>query len=170
MTVAPVRPAAAGYARFLASAVVMAAAVGAIGYLPTQRLGGAAAVRSLLAGCALAVAASAAGGVPIALAGPLPAGRSQAALLAMTVRLLTVATLGAAAAASGRFATRPLAIWTVISYLAQLVVDSRYAMRAAAAPPRPPGSPGGTGDPGRARAGAATVPETGGDRGGDRKG
>jgi hypothetical protein len=119
------------YARFLATAAVVAAAIGAAGYLPTLRLGGAAAVRSLLVGCAVAVVASAAGGVPIALAGPQPASRPQAALLAMAVRLLTVVTLGLAAAASGRFALRPLAIWTVISYLAQLAVDSRYAMRAA---------------------------------------
>jgi hypothetical protein len=122
----------AEYARFLATAVIVAAAVGAAGYLPTLRLGGAAAVRALVAGCVVAVAASAAGGVPIALAGPEPASRPQAALLAMVTRLLTVMALGLAAAGSGRFATRPLAIWTVISYLAQLAVDSRYAIRAAA--------------------------------------
>jgi hypothetical protein len=135
MTAAARPRAALEYSRFLAVAVAVAAAVGAVGFVPTLRLGGAAAVRALLAGCAVAVAASAAGGVPIALAGPRPASRPQAALLAMAVRLLTVATLGMAAAASGRFAVRPLAIWTVISYLAQLAVDSRYAMRAAA--PRP---------------------------------
>jgi hypothetical protein len=148
MTGAPGRGAAWQYARFLATAVAVAAAVAAAGYLPTLRLGGAAAVRALLAASAVAVTASAAGGVPIALAGPRPASRPQAALLAMAVRLLTVAGLGMAAAASGRFAVRPLAIWTVISYLAQLVVDSRYAMLAAAASPagekvtapwRPPG-------------------------------
>jgi hypothetical protein len=122
----------AEYARFLATAVIVAAAVGGAGYLPTLRLGGAAAVRALVAGCMVAVAASAAGGVPIALAGPEPASRPQAALLAMVARLVTVMALGLAAAGSGRFATRPLAIWTVISYFAQLAVDSRYAIRAAA--------------------------------------
>jgi len=52
----------------------------------------------------------------------------------MVARLLTALALGLAAAATGRFATRPLALWTAISYLAQLVVDSRYAMRPAPAP------------------------------------
>ena len=127
-----------GYARFLAAAVLVAAAVGAVGYLPTLMLGGAAAVPALVVGCAVAVAASAVGGVPIALSGPEPASRPQAALLAMVARLLTALALGLAAAATGRFATRPLALWTAISYLAQLVVDSRYAMR-------PPPAPGGRG-------------------------
>jgi hypothetical protein len=121
-----------GYARFLALAVLVAAAVGAAGYLPTLLLGGAAAVPALAAGCAVAVAASAVGGVPIALSGPDPASRPQAALLAMAARLVTVLALGLAVAATGRFAARPLALWTAISYLAQLVVDSRYAMRARA--------------------------------------
>jgi hypothetical protein len=143
MTGAPSR-AALEYARFLAGVVLVAAAIGAVGFVPTLRLGGAAAVRAMLAGCAVAVTASAIGGVPIALAGPRPADRPQAALLAMAARLLTVAILGLAAAASGRFAIRPLALWTVISYLAQLAVDSRYAMRAGAPPPAsgtPAGSP-----------------------------
>ncbi|HEV3455301.1 MAG TPA: hypothetical protein VHG32_02015 [Thermoanaerobaculia bacterium] len=127
-----------GYARFLATAAMVAVAVGAAGYLPTLYLSGAAAVPALVVGCLVAVAASAVGGVPIALSGPDAASRPQAALLAMAARLLTVLTLGLAAAATGRFATRPLAIWTAISYLAQLVVDSRYAMRAAAGPQRRP--------------------------------
>lgn len=121
-----------GYARFLAVAAVVAVAVGAIGYLPTLYLDGAAAVPALVVGCLVAVAASAVGGLPIALAGPQASSRPQAALLAMAARLVTVLTLGFAAAATGRFAVRPLAIWTAISYLAQLVVDSRYAMQAAA--------------------------------------
>src|ERR1700730_16881975 len=118
-----------GYGRFLASAAFVAAAVGAAGYLPTLYLSGAAAVPALVVGCLVAVAASAVGGVRRALAGPRPASRPQAALLAMAARLVTVLTLGLAVAATGRFAIRPLAIWTAISYLAQLVVDSRYAMR-----------------------------------------
>jgi hypothetical protein len=132
-----------GYARFLAAAVLVAAAVGAVGYLPTLVLGGAAAVPALVAGCAVAVAASAVGGVPIALSAAEPTSRPQAALLAMVARLLTALALGLAAAATGRFATRPLALWTAISYLAQLVVDSRYAMRP---PPAPPATEGRQGE------------------------
>ncbi|HVR09389.1 MAG TPA: hypothetical protein VMW75_15175 [Thermoanaerobaculia bacterium] len=126
-----------GYRRFLATAIVVAAAVGAAGTLPTLYLSGAAGVPALVVGCLVAVAASAVGGVPIALSDPRPASRPQAALLAMAARLVTVLALGLAAAATGRLAIRPLAIWTAVSYLAQLVVDSRYAMRAAAGTNRP---------------------------------
>ncbi len=138
---------AGGYARFLATAAVVAVAVGAVGALPTLALSGPAAMPALVVGCLVAVAASAVGGVPIALSGPLPASRPQAALLAMAARLLTVLTLGLAAAATGRFALRPLAIWTAISYLAQLVVDSRYAMRAGGGPPADGGGDGSTAAP-----------------------
>jgi len=134
--------AASGYARFLAAATVVAAAVGALGYLPARYMGGAGAVPAMLAGCVVAVAASAVGGVPIALSGPEPASRPQAAMLAMVARLLTALALGLAAAATGRFASRPLALWTAISYAAQLVVDSRYAMRIPAVATVPlPGEP-----------------------------
>ncbi|MBV8203047.1 MAG: hypothetical protein JOZ15_20715 [Acidobacteria bacterium] len=122
----------------MATAAAVAVAVGAIGYLPTLVLSGAAAVPALVAGCLIAATASAVGGVPIALSGPQAASRPQAALLAMAVRLATVLALGLGAAATGRFAIRPLAIWTAISYLAQLVVDSRYAMQAAAGRGRQP--------------------------------
>jgi len=134
--------AAVGYARFLGTAAAVAAAVGAVGYLPTRVLGGAGAVPAMLVGCAVAVAASAAGGVPIALSGSAPASRPQAAMLAMVVRLTTALALGLAVAATGRFASRPLALWTALSYAAQLVVDSRYAMRAPTAPENTAGARG----------------------------
>ena len=124
----------AGYLRFAATVVVVGAAAAAIGCLPTLRLGGAAAIPALVAGSAVAVIASAIGGAPIAWSewrGPGPLQRSQAVLLATALRLLTAVALGLAALASGRFATRPLAAWIAIGYLAQLAVDSRYAMRAA---------------------------------------
>jgi hypothetical protein len=130
-----------GYLRFLSSALIVAAAVGAAGTWPTLRLAGVAAIPSLLAGCAVAVIASAVGGLPIALSNPEPVRRPQATLLAMTVRLLTVVLLGLAVLASGWFAARPLMIWTAISYVAQLAVDSRYAIRAAAPAAPVPAAP-----------------------------
>jgi hypothetical protein len=116
---------------------VVAAAVAAIGSLPTLRLGGAAAIPALLAGGAVAAIASAVGGAAIAWSewrGTGPLGRSQAVLLATASRLLTAVALGLAALASGRFAAAPLAVWIAISYLAQLAVGSRYAMRATGTP------------------------------------
>jgi hypothetical protein len=118
------------YARFVVSAVLLAAGVGAVGYVPTLRLGGAAAIPALVAGCVVAVAASAVGGVAIALAGTEPIRRPQAILLATVLRLFTAIGLGLAAVSSGRFALRPLVAWIAIGYVAQLAIDSRYAMRA----------------------------------------
>jgi hypothetical protein len=124
----------AGYLRFAATVLVVGAAAAAIGCLPTLRLGGAAAIPALLAGSAVAVIASAIGGAPIAWSewrGRGPQQRSQAILMATGLRLLTAVALGLAALASGRFAARPLAAWIAIGYLAQLAVDSRYAVRVA---------------------------------------
>jgi hypothetical protein len=131
------RPGAAnGFARFLGLAVAVGIAVAAAGWLPARRWGGEGALPALLAGCGIAVVASALGGVPLALAGTDPIRRPQAVLLALLLRLTAVLALGLAAIASGRFANRQLAIWTAAGYVAQLVVDSRYAMQAPLAAPR----------------------------------
>jgi hypothetical protein len=122
------------YLRFVATAVAVAVALGLAGIWPTMRLAGAVALPALVAGCAVAVIASALGGLPLVFYGPEPVKRPQAVLLATTLRLLSVIALGSAALASGRFAGRPLVLWTALSYVAQLAVDSRYAMRAAGGP------------------------------------
>jgi hypothetical protein len=117
------------YARFLGLAVAVAAVVALVGYQPALRTGGPIAVPALLAGCGIAVIASALGGVPIALSGSDPTRRPQAVLLSLVLRFTAVLALGLAAVASGRFASRQLVVWTAVGYVAQLVVDSRYAMQ-----------------------------------------
>jgi hypothetical protein len=120
----------AEYLRFLAWAVLAAAGVALLGAVPTARLGGAPALRAMVAGCALAALASAAGAIPVALAqGADPARRVTATLAAMGLRLLVLVALGAAVLLSGWFAPKPLLIWTAIGYLAELVVDTLYAAR-----------------------------------------
>lgn len=129
MTGLPTRS--AGYLRFLAWVVAVAAVAALLGYLPTRRLGGEAALPALFAGCVIGIAASALGGVPIALAqGKTPAERLPLVLGAMVLRLLAAVVLGAAALLTGRFARSPLLLWIVISYVALLVVDTRYALSA----------------------------------------
>jgi len=126
----PARPPAAEYARFLAWATAVAAAVALLGIVPTSRLGGPGALRAMVAGCVLGVVASAVGAIPIALArGGNPAARMTATLAAMGLRLLVLFALGFAVALTGWFETRPLLIWIAIGYLAQLAVDTRYATR-----------------------------------------
>ena len=124
------RPPAAEYLRFLAWSVAVAAGVALLGYVPTRQLGGAGALRAMVAGCALGVVASAVGAVPIALArAGTPSDRLTAMLASMGLRLLVLFALGFAAVLSGWFERRPLLIWIGIGYLAQLVVDTRYATR-----------------------------------------
>lgn len=130
--------AAGSYARFLVWAVAVAAVAALLGWLPTRWLGGDEAVSAMLAGCGVSVLASALGGVPIALsrgaglAGSTPAAvaaaRMAALLKAMAVRFVAVAVLATAAVLSGLFPRSPLLIWVAISYSAQLVVDTRYAL------------------------------------------
>lgn len=125
----PARPA-AGYARFLALAVAVTVAVGAIGVVPTRRLAGEEGLPALLAGCLIGLLSSALGGLPIALwRDRTPAGRVTAMMASTAVRLLAVAVLGIAAALSGQLARMPLLLWIAISYAALLGVDAWYALR-----------------------------------------
>jgi hypothetical protein len=128
MTDSPTRT--AGYLRFLAWVVAVSAVVALLGYLPTRRLAGDGALPALLAGCAVGIVASALGGVPIALAKGKPAAaRMPAVMAAMLLRLVVAMALGVAAALSGQFARGPLLLWITISYVALLVVDTRYALQ-----------------------------------------
>jgi hypothetical protein len=136
--------------RFLARAFGVGLGLAALGYLPTRHLAGSAGVIAMLAGCAVAWIASGVGGLPLALGSrptagaflggprglpgrlaPAPTASPTAILLAMALRLGTVVALGIAAAESGLFEVRSLVLWTAIGYVAQLVVDSHYAITTA---------------------------------------
>jgi hypothetical protein len=69
----------------------------------------------------------AAGAAAASLAGPALA-RGTAFLASMALRLATVLGLGLLAVASRRVEPVPLAIWVAISYVAQLVLETRYAL------------------------------------------
>jgi hypothetical protein len=125
-------PSAGGYLRFLAWVVAVTAALALVGWVPTRRLGGEEAIPAMLAGCAVGILASALGGVPIALARGGPSARMPALLLSMVIRLGAVVILAVAAVFSGWFARAPLLLWVAIGYMAQLVVDTRYAVQASA--------------------------------------
>lgn len=125
-------PSAGGYLRFLAWVVAVTAALALVGWVPTRRLGGEDAIPAMLAGCAVGILASALGGVPIALVQGGPAARMQALLLSMAIRLGAVVILAVAAVLSGWFPRAPLLLWVAISYVVQLVVDTRYALQASA--------------------------------------
>ncbi len=106
------------------------AALAAIGYVPTTRLGGPEAVPAMLAGCAVSTLASLFGAVPTLLALRKPAKfLPQSILLSTALRFLVVLLLTLATALSGWFDAAPLLVWIAISYVVLLLVDSVYALR-----------------------------------------
>jgi hypothetical protein len=127
------RTPAAEYLRFLAWGLAAMVVVALLGFVPTRRLGGEGAVRSMTAGCLVGWLASALGGIPVLLgrkaAETTAAGRLQAMLASMGLRFGVVLALGAAAAFSGWFDLKPLLLWIGLSYLALLAVDTWYAVK-----------------------------------------
>jgi len=124
------RSPAAEYLRFLVWAVAVGVVLALLGYAPTRRLGGEGALPAMIAGCAIGVIASAVGALPIVLA--RQSGHSaplQGMLVSMASRLAAVLALGLSAGLSGWFESRPLLIWIALGYVAQLVLDTRYATR-----------------------------------------
>ena len=116
--------------RTLVLAGVVTAAMVAIGYVPTKRVGGSEAVPAMLAGCAISLFGSLTGAVPIAVAWR-GGGRNvlKTVLLAMVLRFLVVLVLALSAALSGWFDRAPLLVWVAISYVLLLSVDTAYAVR-----------------------------------------
>jgi len=128
------RPAAGGYLRFLGQLVAVTVLVALVGWFPTRRLAGEAGLAALIAGCVVTMLASAFGAVPIAVARRFaPPGAPAAALGpvlgSMVLRLGATVFLTWAATLVGRFPLPPLLLWVAVSYAAQLVIDTRYAVR-----------------------------------------
>jgi hypothetical protein len=86
---------------------------------------------AMLAGCGISLAASAIGAIPVALAAGRPLNTFPHTLMAaMALRFGVVAVVTVAVALSGLLSPKPLLIWVAISYGAQLVVDTRFALTA----------------------------------------
>lgn len=113
------------YLKFVTPAVLCVAGMGAIGYVPTLRLGGSTATTAMLAALGISLAASLMSAAPIAFA--LACAKDKvalAALLGMTTRFLVVLAMVAVLALTNQVAAKPLVVWVVISYLVLLVVDT----------------------------------------------
>lgn len=123
------RRAVAGYLRFVAWTVGLAALALAAGYVPTRTWVGAPALPAMLAGCAIGLLASWVGAIPVALAAAREVKAGQPiALGSMALRLFVVLALVLPGALSGWFARAPLVVWVGISYIVLLAVDTRYAL------------------------------------------
>lgn len=116
--------------RFLLSVVAVSVGLAVLGYLPTRRLAGAEGVGAMGAAVLVVGLASAAGGLPVFLARRAAEPKPQIVLSSMLVRLVAVVVLSLPMVWWGGVAPRPFLVWLVIAYLALLVVDTLYAMRA----------------------------------------
>lgn len=125
-----VRSSAAEYLRFLAWTVAIGVTAALLGYAPTRRLGGEAALPAMMAGCAIGVIASAVGALPVAFSRRAGAQPSPVrGLMAMGVRVAALLALGLSVGLSGWFETYPLLIWIAIGYMSQLALDVWYTVR-----------------------------------------
>ena len=119
----------AGYARFLGLALAIVAVLMAVGFVPTRRLAGDAAVPAMAMGCGISfVSAALAGWLLTAVGAGTPEARMQRAFLAMAVRLAVVVLLGLAAALSGTFARMPLLFWLAATYVVLLPLEVKLAI------------------------------------------
>ncbi len=119
------------YLKFLVVAVLVIVAVGVVGLVPTQRLGGKAAVPAIAVGCAISLLGAALAAWPLAaMQNPTPTVRMQTAMLAMAVRLAVVLGLGVAAALSGLVPRSPLLVWLATSYVVLLPLEVKLAVNA----------------------------------------
>lgn len=117
------------YVRFIGLAVLVVVVLVGVGFLPTRRLGGDAALPAMVVGCVISLAGAAlAGGLLVATRIDSPTSRMQTAFLAMVVRLAAVAVLGVAAALSGELARTPLLFWIATSYVALLPLEVKLAI------------------------------------------
>jgi len=117
------------YARFVGASAAIVAALCAIGWVPTRRLGGAGAPAAMIIGCAISLLSAAlAGALLTIVSGDTPEARMQRSFLAMVVRLAVVVALGLAAALSGEVARQPLLFWIGTAYVALLPLEVRLAI------------------------------------------
>ena len=117
------------YAVFIGLSMLVVLVLVGIGFLPTRRLGGEAALPAMLAGCLISFAGAAvAGWLLVATRLETPTARIRKAFLAMVVRLSVVAVLGLAAALSGEVARTALLFWLATSYVALLPLEVKLAI------------------------------------------
>lgn len=116
------------YPGFVALAVGIVVALGVVGYLPTRRFVGDAAVPGMLAGAAVALIASLVGTAPLlAVRGRPPVDKVAAVMGSIALRLAIVAVLATAVVASGLLDTKAFLAWVIVSHLGLLVADTLFA-------------------------------------------
>ena len=124
------RPMIGEFAQLIGAALLGAAILFGIGYVPTRQMGGDGAVVGMSIGLGICVIASTLGAIPIVCyRDPKPATRQVAFLGTIAVRMLTTLLLFAVVALSRKFDAKSLAIWTGTGYLALLGIETFTAIR-----------------------------------------
>lgn len=125
----PARSPASDYLKLSAAALGVAALLIGVGYVPTLRVAGDAAIASLLAGVGTSLLASLAGALPIALSrATTPAARHTSMMGAMALRMAITLAVFAPLAITQAVPRNPLAIWTGVSYVLLLGVETSVAV------------------------------------------
>ena len=115
--------------RFLGAETLIAAALCGIGWLPTERLAGSAALPAMVAGCGISLMTTVLSAwMMTQVDGSTPEGRMRRGMFAMFARLGLVIALSAAAVLSGEFQVRPLLFWMAAAYLALLPLEVRLTI------------------------------------------
>lgn len=117
--------------RFTGWLVGVAAAVVAVGYAPTLKRGGAAAIQAMWEAVALNVVASSLAALPITFARLRPQRDRLVTVLlgSLVLRMGLVAMLAAAVLLAAAPAGKPFLLWIALAYLVLLPVDTLYAQR-----------------------------------------
>ena len=119
----------AAYMRFVAVATAAAAVVAGLGYVPTVKMAGDAAIWSMLAGCGVSWVASCVGAIPLATVSSRGTDSATAVLASTGVRFLVVLMLVVPLVFSGWVTRNVFVFWVGVSYLLMLFVDTTFALR-----------------------------------------
>ncbi|MCB9867334.1 MAG: hypothetical protein H6816_11965 [Phycisphaerales bacterium] len=117
------------YSRLVLTVLAVGLVAGGIGYLPTQRLGGSAAVAAMLAGCGIAVLAGWIGGLVSCQTGGTGPQQINRVLGATALRLVVAAGLALATALADILPLRPLLLWVALAYLLTLAGETWLVVR-----------------------------------------
>jgi hypothetical protein len=118
------------YLRVALVLIGAAIVIGVAGYFPTIQAAGTAGLPAMVAGIGVALAAALGGAAPpiLALHGN-PHERVSAMFTGIVVRFAIVILMTLAVWLSGVFEKRPLLVWTVMAYLAFMVIDNVLTVR-----------------------------------------
>jgi len=121
---------AADFARLLVAALAGALVLVGVGWAPTSHVAGRSGIVAMAVGIGISLAGSVAAALPIAWArSPAAASRQIAFLGAMALRMFITLSIFAVVAVCEWVAARPLAVWTGLSYLGLLGIETTMAVR-----------------------------------------